>query len=532
MRIDEFGNVGAGLIGDGGVVSINALPVLGPSAQFGGWLRDGTRRLIAQSYGPHKPMLVAHPGGEVLSERGANEIRAGGGVWAAWLAGVGLFSSTGFGGPDKYLLDVGPDGAIAYTPHAGFPIKVHPKGAPLDGSQDWTLSETPARYVRLMGGGSFIRYDDHPNTPSQVLVVGLPIPVGLPRKFYGFCMSQQGEWCAYQDQVGGGRVVVRRPGDPTKGFVIPAPIAEGLDVSAVGDDARVCFARAKGEQPGDIVIRTFRVTDQMHPLDAPLPPPDDEPDEPDEPEEPVAEPIPDYESHVKRVWAKYGGTSHEAGAKVTRVVAYEIHRGINGAPWDPRVGLWQKRSASTINDRDPDKVVFLLRPNRVAFIDIVANAGKADAKPSWQSPHYEDRGIAECDDPTRCHGWVLPQPEPGVHFDVIEDPDEPDDHEPDNPPEDDPDDPQEPLPMGKHAFVGEGKFCPECGQPAAAAIHQLPAPTTGDLGAVLAQLVIIARQQREQKQAIEEGLRSLTVALTKLVGEGGLSAILDLLKKR
>jgi hypothetical protein len=107
-------------------------------------------------------------------------------------------------------------------------------------------------------------------------------------------------------------------------------------------------------------------------------------------------------------------------ARFTRIVAYEIHAGINGAHRDERVGLWQKRTASTVNDRDPDKLVFLLAENQVAFVDIVANAGVENATPAWIGPFFEERGRAACDDPARCHGWVAPRPEPGVHDSVPE----------------------------------------------------------------------------------------------------------------
>jgi hypothetical protein len=348
------------------VVSIDDAPVLGPSAQFGGWLEDGSDRLIAQSYGPHAPMLVAYPGGEVLAERGANEIRSGGGVWAAWLAGVGLFSSIDFGGPDKYLQDVGPDGAIAYTPHTGFPIKVHPKHAPLDGSEDWTLSETSATFVRLMGGGAYILYRNSPQQ-SSVLVVGLILPVGLPQKFYGFCMTDDGAWCAYQDEVGGGRVVVRRPGDPSKGYVIPAPIAEGLDVASIGDDARVGFYLTKGEQPGELVIKNFSVRTPMQPLDV-VPPPLEP--------TPMYEPIPSEIDVVRDVWNRATPDQRREHAWIANAVAWELQE--QGQDFYVN----QKRGT----EGDSEDAISTPHPEGAggwAIVDVVANFGGSNPQPAW-----------------------------------------------------------------------------------------------------------------------------------------------------
>lgn len=127
-------------------------------------------------------------------------------------------------------------------------------------------------------------------------------------------------------------------------------------------------------------------------------------------EEPAVPEIPNYFEHVQRVWAKHGGPSEEAGAKVTRIVAYDLAHGLNGAPKDARVGLYRKRSTSTIQDRDPDKLCFNLGGGRIAFVDIVGSAGSSVAHASWQAPHFE-----QDDNPQDFTSWVAPEPEPGVH---------------------------------------------------------------------------------------------------------------------
>lgn len=127
--------------------------------------------------------------------------------------------------------------------------------------------------------------------------------------------------------------------------------------------------------------------------------------------------IPNYSAFVRQRWDELNNMPqhepyHENGAKFLRIIAHDIHNGLNGATKDSRCGLWQKRSASTINDRDPDKLVFLMSDTVVGFVDIIVGHGSASASPGWDA-HYDYGTKAACDDATRCQGWVVPQgPEP------------------------------------------------------------------------------------------------------------------------
>ncbi len=132
-----------------------------------------------------------------------------------------------------------------------------------------------------------------------------------------------------------------------------------------------------------------------------------------------------YSAFVKSRWNELDGlpgkgssdSERRANAgKFTRIIAYEIRNGLNGAVADPRAGLWQKRTDSTVQDRDSDKVVFLLGDGFVAFCDIIIGAGDPNPAPSWQGPEVEEGGAAKTSDAATSQGWVEPQPEPGVHI--------------------------------------------------------------------------------------------------------------------
>ena len=129
--------------------------------------------------------------------------------------------------------------------------------------------------------------------------------------------------------------------------------------------------------------------------------------------------VPNYSAFVQKRWTELGNLPNqgrtrreleENGAKFLRIIAYEIHHGLNGATKDTNVGLWQKVSESTIQDRDPDKLVFLLGNNLVAFVDVIGSLGLPSAAPTW-SVHIGYGTVAACSDATQCQGWVKPEEE-------------------------------------------------------------------------------------------------------------------------
>ena len=134
----------------------------------------------------------------------------------------------------------------------------------------------------------------------------------------------------------------------------------------------------------------------------PPPPPVDEPDPIEVP--PVSAPeLPNYFDHVQARWNDgHGGTSEDAAARFTRIVAYDLHQR------DPRVGWWSKENQFGM---DPDKLAFNFG-NGIYMVDIVANAGALNAAPSWQNdPSHYWFPVP----PNNPSGWTKPKPTPGVH---------------------------------------------------------------------------------------------------------------------
>lgn len=131
-----------------------------------------------------------------------------------------------------------------------------------------------------------------------------------------------------------------------------------------------------------------------------------------------------YQNFVKGRWDELDGLPakgdteqerRENAAKFTRIIAWEINQGLNGAVKDSRCGLWQKRSDTTVQDRDADKIFFLMGNNVIEFSDIIAGAGDENPRPAWQ-PERGEGGEVTSSDPLQSQGWVAPQPEPGVHI--------------------------------------------------------------------------------------------------------------------
>jgi hypothetical protein len=216
---------------------------------------------------------IADPG-HAFYGKGANALYAGGGVWAAWLAGFGLFTSTGLHLPAAGLVAVGDDGALAYVPdyQSGVPVVVRdPDGA------EWTLTAGVAYDVRLYGQrrATF-------NDPAQALyVVNLPAAVTLGPLWRPRAALVNGEWWLSYFCAAG---VVLHPFAALEGFIVVPPGHDAWqDVAAletVADTVQCSWSVRAGEVAGDIVSARYNIladprvpiVEPPPPIDPPIPP--------------------------------------------------------------------------------------------------------------------------------------------------------------------------------------------------------------------------------------------------------------------
>lgn len=223
------------------------------------WFTDGVmcyRRDVDGSY-----IVLCAPGGtpsRAVSDpaspfynKGATTLRAQAGVWAAFLNGVGLFSSTGLGldngKPDKpdysgaSLYDVGPDGAIAFKPvyQSGGGCSVHT----LDG-REWVLTGGPVDDLQLLGENKVIW-----RIGPDLLVNALPPVTYLPGdKWRPKAFMLSGEWWVsyFSAQYG----LVFHPFSSTVGYRVAGGTSY-FDVRVVNGKMKVIFALTEGEA-GDV----------------------------------------------------------------------------------------------------------------------------------------------------------------------------------------------------------------------------------------------------------------------------------------
>jgi hypothetical protein len=216
--------------------------------------------------------------------RGANALAAGGGVWAAWLGGYGLYSSTEIHFPTSSLLDVGPDGAIGYKPN----YQADGGGAVIEQSGEiWTLTEETVFELHLVGQRRAVWR----NNGAMVRVTGLPQPVTLSGGVYTpRAVQVEGVWwlCYYS---AGAKSLVLHPFDSTVGYAITGGDA-WPDVTVLsGTTVRVVWSVTLGEAAGDVLMRDIDVAREPRMELNVEPEPPDPPDPPDPPEpEPVEPP--------------------------------------------------------------------------------------------------------------------------------------------------------------------------------------------------------------------------------------------------
>ena len=229
---------------------------------------------------------IADPGHPFYG-KGANALYAGGGVWAAWLAGFGLFTSTGLHLPQAGLIAVGDDGALAYVPdyQRGVPVVVRdPDGA------EWQLSSGVVYDLRLYGE----RRATFNDAAQQLHVVNLPPAVTLAPLWRPRAAEVDGVWWLSYFCAAG---VVLHPFADLVGYVVVPPGQDAWQdvaaLEALPHTLECAWSVRAGEVAGDIYALVYDVhADLRVPIVAPAPPidPPDPPDPPD-PETDMKPPI-------------------------------------------------------------------------------------------------------------------------------------------------------------------------------------------------------------------------------------------------
>ncbi|HVL67213.1 MAG TPA: hypothetical protein VM364_08110 [Vicinamibacterales bacterium] len=192
--------------------------------------------------------------GEVLVETGqrANAIGAGGGIVVGWLpplfgVGVDLSALASMRVPDHQRSTwVSPDGAVAYVPDAGYPVRVRER----DG-RDWLLSEEPVFDLQLLAGGRAV-WKTTTGTLGTRGVVGIAPPGhwGRPRLA---TVGVRDYLCVFVPQHG---LVVYPAADLRQGIVVPgvdpwnayAHLVRAVDPRTV----EVIWSSGPGERPHEL----------------------------------------------------------------------------------------------------------------------------------------------------------------------------------------------------------------------------------------------------------------------------------------
>jgi hypothetical protein len=195
------------------------------------------------------PFIGSQP--EVVAPRGCNDLRADGDVWAAWLAGYGLFASTGYYNAIAGLVAVGPDGSIAYTPNRQEGVGCNVRRP--DGTE-WRLTNGIVYDLQLLGDELAIW------TVSQhVQTVGLPPPQVLPGGVWGPKVATVGVdlyICYFSGSAG---VVIHPYLDRSKGWVFAAPgvNAYNHDMKESGGTLKVVASSGAGELPSELMAEHY-----------------------------------------------------------------------------------------------------------------------------------------------------------------------------------------------------------------------------------------------------------------------------------
>lgn len=340
--------------------------------------------------------VVLLSSGEVVAEHGANDVIGGGGVWAGWLAGYGVFGPTlghlplaGIHGVQDKGREVSPDGAVAYKVlrDSFGPWKVRERNG-----EEWTLTEGDAQSIVLLGNREGVWVEGNRMFYNGTKPCLLP-----PGPVYGWsaCIAEGRVVILYQDPLSGGSLVL-------DGRVIapPSPFYFYPDVQFIDGAFHVTWS----PNPADTDPQTLTLTpDQL--ATYPLEETDDLPPEPEPEPTPMPE-IPDQRDVVARVRAQFPTPLGEMHADCLIAIVRTIGQG---------AGLLRKESGTFIDAGEFGRVAqdIICFPDGRIY-DCLGDAEGA-ATPGWSeangSPVDTERYVPVSD-----------APDP--------DPDPPDDEEP------------------------------------------------------------------------------------------------------
>ena len=260
MRLNRRGQAVLG-IGDG-TVSIDGKVI----TKGGGacWLTDDTI-LYQTTHGAKYVLESTRQDGvkTLVSEQGANELAAGGGVWAAW-GPSGVRDSLGRSFPKAGLLDVSREGVIAICPD-----RQSGRGARLLTPTPVDVPECVASGVRLVG--SRLVWIRSGKVQSNQ---GAPVTIAAPN--YSPVPVQVGAawWLLYQD---GNRLLLQPWHEPVGYIVHDKPETFSPDaVLLPNGQIRVAWSVTQGEGPTALRVRDIDISAKRVDLSRPVvvtPPP-------------------------------------------------------------------------------------------------------------------------------------------------------------------------------------------------------------------------------------------------------------------
>lgn len=234
----------------GGPGSIDGRVVASPGGGIQ-WVDDDHVILQTTIGGAWTVVLVDTRNGELTvpaPARGANQLVAGGGRWAAFLASSPSFVYGALGelsGASLYA--AGPDGTIAwkrvYQASAGLTLTT-PNGAVVD-----VLDALPLD-VQVIGPGQAVWQDLR---GLRAIGVPLPKPAAAPGRLRRVDLNGEIWLVYYADGIG----IVAQVDGSSDGYILETrPIAFNHDAVAADGELVVAWSLTQGEAPGDLVKHT------------------------------------------------------------------------------------------------------------------------------------------------------------------------------------------------------------------------------------------------------------------------------------
>lgn len=314
----------------------------------------------------------------VVDTRGANDLYAGGGVWAAWLAGQGVRTSLGYVNPSAGLQAVGADGTVVITPNyqSGIGLAlVRPNG------QVISVAAGPARFVHMPYSNMMVWTEN-----DQIRVWGVRAPQ-LPtgEAFFRPKIIGIAEFLLYHTHD---RLILQE-WDRPYGYILSE---NGLTFSPFGTMIsnsliRVAWAAREGERPEDLRTVTVDLTSGRKPVQRGLPEPP-EPPEPPQPSDPPKPPEVHMEdksafvkNHPARVLCGKGDTPLERAYNAFRFVA-AVARDLGWPAW----GLHAKRGGDFLPVVNGQGYSGDLLRTANEYVDIVASREDPTAHAMWGTP--------------------------------------------------------------------------------------------------------------------------------------------------